>query len=364
MGCQASKDAAPHEEELNANDDPHRHKYIGYIPKVQRHGVLLTLAEPNFTVIQASSNAAELLGTDKLHQKPVANLFHRSSSGELQRLLGFEQQFVALKSTNDRIWTGMVHRNGPMVVLELEPFVNRPKEVADREEQLIKQCVQAIKGCQTEEEVCSTAIEVIGAINGYDRSVVYKFYDDGSGIVVAEKRNNPSIPSILYQKFPSSDFPSACKTIFWQNQLRYIYNAWEDPVVISPITNPVTRKVLDMTLASLRGTVQCHLEYVRRMGAKATMTLAIWCGMKLWGLVVCHHLGARLIHPSSRQNCLKTAQELGNGLIRWTPDAQANHVKETVGEGGFAHPMEGVDTEKLDGSLEPAANPPAAAAGN
>src|SRR5205085_407017 len=52
-------------------------------------------------------------------------------------------------------------------------------------------------------------------------------------------------------------------------------------------------------LASLRSVSPIHIEYLRNMGVRATLTVSLMRGDDLWGLITCHHDAPRRLSAST-----------------------------------------------------------------
>ena len=59
---------------------------------------------------------------------------------------------------------------------------------------------------------------------------------------------------------------------------------------------------LDLTRSLLRSASPIHLEYLRNMRVRASLTLSIKHGDKLWGLIACHHYGSPYLPDSALRN--------------------------------------------------------------
>ncbi|WP_163837231.1 GAF domain-containing protein, partial [Providencia stuartii] len=66
----------------------------------------------------------------------------------------------------------------------------------------------------------------------------------------------------------------------------------------------------DLTYAALRAASDAQRETMRRMGAKASLTLALTVRGNLWGLIVCHHATPCSLSFEVRTACEHLAQIL------------------------------------------------------
>lgn len=121
-------------------------------------------------------------------------------------------------------------------------------------------------------------------ITMYDRVMLYKFDDDFNGQVIAESKDN-YLNSYLNLHFPASDIPIQARELYLKNTIRCIENVDYIP---SKLISGRTNDNLDMTYSFLRSVSPLHLEYMRNMNVKASLTVSIIINGKLWGLISCH----------------------------------------------------------------------------
>jgi light-regulated signal transduction histidine kinase (bacteriophytochrome) len=117
--------------------------------------------------------------------------------------------------------------------------------------------------------------------------MVYRFADDGTGEVVAESAVS-DLPPFLGLRYPASDIPVQARALYRRNYLRIISDANAEPVPILPATVPEGGE-LDLSMSGLRSVSPIHLEYLRNMGVRASMSISILQRGELWGLIACHH---------------------------------------------------------------------------
>jgi light-regulated signal transduction histidine kinase (bacteriophytochrome)/CheY-like chemotaxis protein len=121
--------------------------------------------------------------------------------------------------------------------------------------------------------------------------MVYRFDTDGSGEVVAETAKS-GIGSFLGLHYPASDIPKQARELYKRNLLRVITDIDAKPVAIVPALDE-NRKPLDLSLSVLRSVSPIHVEYLRNMGVRASMSISIIVDGELWGLFACHHYRPR-----------------------------------------------------------------------
>ena len=119
----------------------------------------------------------------------------------------------------------------------------------------------------------------------YDRAMTYVFLDDLSGEVVFELVRDDTIKSsFLGLRFPPGDIPLPARKAYLQNPVRFIADVDDDPCYL-------IQKDLDLSLSRsfLRGCVKPHRSYLRNMGVRSSLSIAITnLDGGLWGLVALH----------------------------------------------------------------------------
>lgn len=146
-------------------------------------------------------------------------------------------------------------------------------------------------------------------VTGYDRVMIYRFHDDWSGEVIAEATTE-KLGGYLGLRFPASDIPAIARDLYMLNPSRMIPDAASKPVPVLGV-DPAPP---DLTWSGLRSVSPVHLEYLGHMGAGASFSVAIRVAGRLWGLVACHHLTARMLSPEHRAACVSLANAYSLGL--------------------------------------------------
>jgi len=135
-----------------------------------------------------------------------------------------------------------------------------------------------------DEKIVKTACDTIfKLLNSYDRAMVYQFNDDNSGEVVHEIKKKDVTSSYLGMRFPASDIPVSSRQLYIKNGLRYIHDIDKDDVPILDATS--TTSDMDLSHCRMRAVAKPHVAYLRNMGVKSSMSIAIVVENALWGLV-------------------------------------------------------------------------------
>ena len=102
------------------------------------------------------------------------------------------------------------------------------------------------------------------------------------------------MPSYLGLRYPAADIPQQARQLFVENRVRAIGNVDGDVVPVLPLqamqaSNP------DLGMTTIRSVASVHLQYLRNMGVKASLSISIVINGELWGLIACHHTAAKWI---------------------------------------------------------------------
>ncbi|MGE0683585.1 MAG: ATP-binding protein [Candidatus Binatia bacterium] len=284
-----------------------------HIPgRIQSHGVLFVLDETTLTIRQISANTPSVLSLEPgdLLDEPVSSLFDSSALTYFLNCIHKEDleanpiYLATLRTNNDHVFDGIVHRYDGLLVVELEPSLasSSTRGVVDPVSSLRTSLI-SLQRTATLQELARLITRQVRALTGFDRVMIYKFQADESGAVIAEDAA-PELPSYLGLHYPASDIPRQARILYLRNWLRLIVNLADEPAPLTPEINPLTQRPLDMSYATLRSVSPIHIEYLRNMGATASMSISLIKEGTLWGLIACHHYsGAKYIPYDLRVAC-------------------------------------------------------------
>ncbi|WP_313580285.1 ATP-binding protein [Chishuiella sp.] len=151
---------------------------------------------------------------------------------------------------------------------------------------------------KTIEENWKNLVDAISFITSYERVMIYKFLEDGSGIVIEENVKN-GLESYIGLRFPEFDIPSQARELYLKKKSRIVEN-------IEAINIPIISKEnnqIDLSYTSIRTLSPIHLEYLKNAGAYASFSISIVVNNKLWGLVACQNSTAKSISYNIRMQC-------------------------------------------------------------
>jgi PAS domain S-box-containing protein len=310
---------------------------IHRISTIQPHGALIVVGiDADRRVLQASANLSKILSLTEISwlDKPLAALLGESQCTYIEQLIAqTEHKHVAngtltlfdqIKSLQVRVFP-----SGEMFVVEL-----MPQSGAYSAEDMVACLVDDQRTLlRIEEEHDSLRyIEKIATLiqtmTGFDRVMMYRFDSNWDGEVVAEARSARA-DSYMGSRFPASDIPAQVRQLYTRNRFRLVVDIDAEPVVIVPNLNPVTGQPLDMTLSALRSFSSIHVEYLRNMGVKASMSISLLQNGHLWGLAACHHMEPRTL-PSAVKDALARLSQIVSARLSALEAQQRQSLGEDV----------------------------------
>ncbi len=281
---------------------------------IQPHGLLLVLAEPGLTVMQASANAGELLGLaqeallasalDDLGGSLAAGVRQVAATQDLTDPVPL--QCHSAGDGRPRGWEGAVHRvRAGELVVELEPVPEdalAPERSATDRQRLLAQvsaAVQRFSNAASIGVLADAAAQCFREITGYDRVMVYKFDADGHGKIIAEARD-ARLDSLLGHHYPATDIPQRARELYLRNRVRVLVDVHYQPSPLQRAAAARDTAELDMSMCGLRSMSPLHLQYLKNMGVTGTLVVSLVREGRLWGLVAAHHYSARHLRYAVR----------------------------------------------------------------
>ncbi len=304
----------------------------------QPHGVLIALHVTTLVISQVSANTAELLGL-----APEAVLGRR-----LGELLGTEAEAVVASvaracstagepfevRVNGIALDARAHVHQGIAIVELERAASATLSV----DASLRAALARLQRPNTVSELCKIAVEAVRALTGFDRALVYRFDQDGHGETLEESLA-PGMDSYRGLRFPASDIPRQARELYLLNWLRLIPSSSYVAVPLIPTLRPDTGKPLDLSFATLRSVSPVHLEYLRNMGAGASMSISLVRADALWGLIACHHRSPHRVSFAARAAC-----EVIGRVVSLQIAAQ-----EEIEMRGLRHAHRGIEARLVDG---------------
>ncbi|HEV7305383.1 HWE histidine kinase domain-containing protein [Ensifer sp.] len=271
-----------------------------HIPgSIQSHGCLLACDIGFTTIERMSANAAAMLDRPGgLLGHPLADVLGPKLLHDLRNALAAANAasrpaLLLDIALGDRMFDIAVHLHKSAVIIEFEPApsIGQPLHIA-------REMIGRIRDITDVDRLVQRAGRIVAGATGYDRVMIYRFEQDGSGKVVSETKR-ADLESFLGQYFPASDIPQQARALYLKNTIRVISDASGARVPVEPVLDG-SGEPLDLNFAHLRSVSPVHCEYLRNMGVAASMSISVILDGQLWGLIACHHYSPRALPMAQR----------------------------------------------------------------
>lgn len=249
--------------------------------------------------------------------------------------------------TSGKPFYAIIHRVDVGLVIDLEPV--NPADVPVTAAGALKSYKLAAKAISRLQSLpsgnisllCDVLVRELSDLTGYDRVMAYKFHEDEHGEVIAECRRSDLEPYIGLH-YPATDIPQASRYLFMKNKVRMICDCSATPVKV--IQDNRLPHPLSLCGSTLRAPHGCHAQYMANMGSVASLVMSVTInedddepgadqkGVKLWGLVVCHHTSSRFVPFPLRYACEFLLQVFGiqlNKEVELAAQAREKHILRT-----------------------------------
>ncbi len=269
---------------------------IHELGKIQPIGFLVAVST-DWLISRVSANIGHFLkvSVDDIVGQPITQIFTGNAIHALRNRLALlrgaeavERIFRFKLDESDALFDVAIHVTGPWVIIEAEPSTEHDYGDATG---TVRGMLTRLDTASDEAGFFNEGARQVRALTGFDRVMIYRFDSDGSGEVIAETAKS-GIGSFLGLHYPPSDIPRQARELYKRNLLRVITDIDAEPVSIVPALDENERP-LNLSLSVLRAVSPIHIEYLRNMGVRASMSISILVGGELWGLIACHHYAPR-----------------------------------------------------------------------
>lgn len=276
---------------------------------IQPHGLLL-IADLATQLVVGGAGAVEERLTPMWLGRSLGALLAQNIDRAVERARATPVDVVPIAAVPGRreAFDATLHISGDYLVAELEPQPDEPM-TAGAILAVLDLIGSAFERAGDLKALCDRAASGFRELTGFDRVMIYRFLDEGEGVVMAEDRD-PFLPSFLNHHFPAADIPQQARALYVRNRVRVIPNARYKPVPIR--SAKIDLSGIDLSDAALRSVSPIHLQYLRNMRVTASASVSIVKDGLLWGLVACHHLQPREMTYQIRAAC----RALAGGLAR------------------------------------------------
>ncbi len=270
---------------------------------IQPHGCLIAFDPATLVVLNVSANAADFLAAragaitgsaieDAL--PPTAMTWLRSALAGAQADL---EPFRWAADEQGRVAT--LHLHDGIGLLEIEREDPQPGRQLARG---VQSALRRLSRIDSFEALVDETARIVRRLTGFERAMVYRFDEDDHGEVVAESRPDELDP-YLGLHYPESDIPRQARELYRRHWVRAIPDARYSPVPLVPTVRPDTGRPLDLSPCALRSVSPIHLEYMANMGVRASMSISLIVGDRLWGLIAAIDRQPLPVAPEVRSAC-------------------------------------------------------------
>jgi light-regulated signal transduction histidine kinase (bacteriophytochrome) len=295
-----------HEDLINGVEEP-----VSIPASIQSHGAAIVIKEPELTIFQVSANTGPHFGfePEELLGRPLSLLlggaeFERMREEFLSKDLDAEPHYLpaARIGKGVRLFELALHRRGGLLILECEPKPDDANERLDLTSSL-NYAVAGMRRAGSVGEACQTAVAEARRLTGYDRVMVYKFKEDGSGAVIAESLGG-DFKSCLGAHFPASNITLLAQTIYRNGRPLMKVDVNDQAASLVPPVNPAPGAPLDMSCAVTRDLSPAYSARLRKTGVTALMFISITKNDRLWGMLMFYnHTGPKYASHDARIAC-------------------------------------------------------------
>lgn len=304
---------------------------IQFLGHVQDFGCLLVVTS-QWVVRNASANCGATLGLEpkELIAQRLTDILPASTMHTLRgkvQVMGQSDQGIRIFDLDvfqdGRSFDIAVHKDGPVFLIEFEPKqfngVRDPGAV-------VQSLMPRLVATEDQDELCEMAADAVWALTGFDRVMLYRFEPDFSGLVVAETLSGAGA-SYMGHRFPASDIPAQARALYKRNLIRIIADVDAPVHPIVPAHTP-SGTPTDLSLSIIRAVSPIHLQYLRNMGVRSSMSASILVEGELWGMIACHDKQPRHVDYETRSAVELFAQLLAYelGLRAWREESRQSEA--------------------------------------
>lgn len=284
-----------------------------HIPgRIQPQGVLLALREPDLAVLQVSANAEALIGLspEAILGRRASELFDGDDGERCRRWLmssDVQESSPFRLLLRGQAVDASAHRHAGVLILELEDC-REQDDSCPADYRPVRMAMGRLQSAGSLAEFCRVAATEMRALTGFDRVTVYRFDHEWNGQVFAESKRDDLAP-LMDLHFPASDIPEQARRLYHLNPIRLIADVEAEPSPLVPELNPLTGRPLDLSLAVLRSVSPVHIQYLKNMGVRTSLSVSLMREGRLWGLLSClHYAGPRHMSAEVRDACVFLGQ--------------------------------------------------------
>lgn len=293
---------------------------IHLIQTVQSFAAIIAVDLSTWQIRQVSSNLSEFLEyeTADVLGRSLKDIFPDHLTAQLAAGIetGDFSEINPIRVPASAAFSGkriiVAHTRENRLILEVEHVPDIENEFAFLNK--IDTAIGKIQSTRPEQGLFQIVAEEVKNITGYDRVMIYKFDPEYNGEVIAEAKEE-KLEAFLNLRYPSTDIPKQARELFLKNRVRMLVGVDQELSMIHPATDVKTGESLNVGNCSARGVSPIHLEYLRNMGVRATLSVAIIENEKLWGLIACHHCNSEKLLSYRTRNLIRFVGQIISGHL-------------------------------------------------
>ena len=259
---------------------------IQFLNEIQPFGYLIGIHKESHQIEFYSQNI------DELFQISAENVLNQ----DINQLYNFELDFDEVLNLdqgefcrthlkiNSKTYHLTSYHLDELIYLELEELIileNRLAYYNFSEQILYSKSIDA-----TWDRLISSIKKLIN----YDRVMLYKFLEDGSGVVIAEEIDN-GLDSYLGLRFPEFDIPKQARQLYLEKKSRLVADVNSNRISLIATNH----QKINLMYSSVRALSPIHLQYLRNANCAASFSISIVINEKLWGIVACQNSEPKFI---------------------------------------------------------------------
>lgn len=266
---------------------------------IQDFGYLIGLDAESQTVKFFSQNISELFPLDKSFFGKTFAEAPDTFSSLLASVVFTNLDLQTIKDSDvfldrieikGKIYHFTIYRLGENIFLEFEAIIEH-----FHQRSFVSKKYESIHNATDSEAIWNELLSSVFDAVDYDRVMLYRFLEDGSGKVIAEKVKN-KVESFMNLHYPETDIPRQARALYLKKRKRIFSNVNSDPV---PIISS-TEEAVDLTYSSVRGMSPIHGQYLKNTGVSSSFSTSIVIDNKLWGMVTCQNIEPKHIDLVNR----------------------------------------------------------------
>lgn len=300
----------------NCEDEP-----IHIPESIQSYGYLLALNSETYSIEVVSANVNDLFNQDIIGENFfnfvvdgdydksfILETYNRAKDQETRLPIQVELKEEFIRGSKTKFFA-VVYKSNDNFVIEIEPAKDFHQSYSSRHFTKIYSTSIApkFKVLKSLDEMGKEIVSTVKKLTGYQRVILYRFYDDYSGKVIAEEKDE-GMDSYLGLMSPAGDIPEQARELYVKNWIRLTPDTELENVRLVPSLGKERDRPLDMTQSLLRSLSPIHLQYVRNQGIRSSMSMSLVTHNKLWGLIMCHNREKHYIPQNVRLECENLSQ--------------------------------------------------------